>query len=334
MFIQRFVKRNVNKGLVIWGAVTWILLVGPALGATVDFPTKPITINVGFAPGGGATPSSQIFSEYAKKYLPKPTAIVVGFKPGAASAVAADFVLKQPADGYNLLWFPPDLFVKMVKDRKLLHFGREDFIPIGCLGYAPAGFTVNRESDFKKVEDFLSYAKQHPGGLSYGHAGVGGTVHLTGELIQIRCGIKLNTIPFSGAAPALTALLGKHIDAYFGTLVAVLPHIKPGGGLRLIAVFARERWNQFPDVPTMKEKGFDIDRINWFFLAAPKGTPAPVVNILRDIFKKTADDPQVKEALVKAGHIPEYWGPEEIEKKANDETELAKEIMTKAGLLQ
>ena len=184
-----------------------------------------------------------------------------------------------------------------------------------------------------KFEEFLDYAKKHPGELSFGTSGIGTTTHLTAEIFQMGCGIKLNHIPFPGAAPGVTALLGGHLDTYFTTPGTVSAHIKPGGGMGVLVVMARERLVELPDVPTCLEKGYNVDRGAWFGLAAPKGTPQPVLDILQEVFKKTAEDPQVKANISRLGFIPLNWGAEETKKKAKEEFDVAREIFKKVGLL-
>jgi len=327
-------RRNVVKALFLGGAMVILSLRGAVLTLAEDYPVRPITIHVGFAPGAASGNSAQVFAEGVKKYLPTPQPVLVNFKPGASSAIAADFVLKQPADGYNLFWFPVDLVGKLAKDGNQLSFKMEDFIPIGCMGESPGMLTVNSEkSPFLKFEDFLEYAKKNPGKLSYGTPGIGSVIHLSGEIFQMRCGIKLNHIPFSGGAPAMTALLGGHTDCYLGSPGTYGAQIKPGGGLRVLTVFAKERWPELVDVPTCLEKGYDVDRVSWYYLAAPKGTSQNALDFLLTAFKKTANDPQVKTSLFKLGFTPVYIGPEETKKKARAEFEVAKEIYKKVGLL-
>jgi len=327
-----------NNGLwtfMLLGLSVLFFLVVPFLGAAQDYPTRPITINVGFPPGSGAGIGSQLFADHAKKYLLKPQPILINYKPGAASAIAADFVLKQPTDGYNLLWVLPDLMAKLVKDGDQLSFKKEDFAYIGTIGVSPCLVTVNKEGPYKKFEDLVDAAKKNPGKLSYGSAGIASGNHLTAEIFQMRCGIKLNHVPFAGGAQAITALLGGHVDCFIGGSVAAhSTHIKPGGGLRVLTVFASERWPEFPEVPTCLEKGYDIERTVWFSLAAAKGTSQTTLDFWQKVFRQTVGDPEMKTALMKMGYLPTNWGPEESKKKADEEFEVAREIFMKLGLLK
>jgi tripartite-type tricarboxylate transporter receptor subunit TctC len=310
----------------------FLFLGGTSFGAAEDYPSRPITVNVGFPPGAVSGLIAQTYSESMKKYLPNSQPVVVNFKPGASGAIAADYVLKQTPDGYNLFLFPVDLCMKLAKDGHELRFKLDDFIQVGTAGTSPTCLLVNKEGPYKTFEDFLDSAKKNPGKVSYGTPGIGSLIHYVGEVLQIRCGVKLNHVPFPGGAQAVTAVLGKHIDCYLGSVAAAGTHIKPEGGLRVLAVFARERAQDVPDVPTALEKGYDIDIITWHGLSAPKGTPQPVVKVLVETFQKVAADPQVKDGLSKVGYNPVNWSLEETSRRAKQEYELSKAVFTQLGL--
>lgn len=305
--------------------------VGPGMAASEEYPSRQIMLYVGFPPGAAAAVGAQIFAEGAKKYLPNPQPIILDHKSGASGAIAADYVLKQPPDGYTLLWIASDLIIKLAKDGPQLRFTKEDFIPIGAIATTPGILTVNKESALKTLDDFIDYAKKNPGKLSFGSAGIAGSIHLNTEIFMLRTGIKMNHIPFGGGAQAATALLGGHIDCQVGSMMSVGPHIL-GGGLRALAVLGRERLPELPDVPTIFEKGYDIDRGFWHYLAMAKGTPPPTLDVMQNVFYKTADDSQVKAALTRAGYRPIRLGAVETTKKVKEEFDLAKEVFTELGL--
>ena len=328
---QSLIRSMAKMLLVLLGGCSLLFAVSPTHGAGEDYPARTITLYVGFPPGAAAAVGAQIFAEGAKKYLPKPQPIILDHKSGASGAIAADYVLKQPSDGYSLLWIASDLIIKLAKDGPQLHFTKEDFIPIGAIATTPGILTVNNDSAFKQLEDFIDYAKKNPGKLSFSSAGIAGSIHLNTEIFMLRTGIKMNHIPFGGGAQAATALLGGHVDCQVGSMMSVGPHIL-GGGLRALAVLARERLPELPNVPTCLEKGYDIDRGFWHYLAMAKGTPPPTLDVMQNVFYKTADDPQVKAALTRAGYRPMRLGAEETTKKVKEEFDLAKEVFTKLGL--
>jgi tripartite-type tricarboxylate transporter receptor subunit TctC len=331
MLKSELIRRNRVGASVYAGLLFFFILTAPS--AAQDYPNRPITIVVNTDAGGAHHLLNQTFADNAKKYLPKPQPILLTFKPGGAHTIGADYVLKQPADGYTVDSFAVDAVVKLAKDGPNANFSKDDFIPIGALAMAPLVLPVNKESSFKTLEDFIDYAKKNPGKLSYGSTGIGGVIHLVGELFQSRCGIKLKHIPYSGAAPALTALLGNHIDTYLGTPTAVLAtNLKPGGGLRLLAVFDRERLIEFPEAPTCLERGYDVELSSWISHVVRKGTPPQVVDILREIFKKTTEDPEVKKAISGIGYKPLSLSPQDTKKLIDGTYESAREMFTKLGL--
>ncbi len=233
-----------KMGVAFWG-LFFLFLGVPTSNAAQDYPIRPITVWVGNPPGAGAGNTGMAFVEGAKKYLPRPQPILINYKPGASQAIAAEYVLKQPRDGYNLLWFSQDIVAKMAKDADQLHFSKKDLIFIGCMASAPSLLVVNKEkSPFKTFEEFLDYVKKNPGTLSYGSSGIGSGVHLNGEIFQLRCGITMNHIPFSGGAGYTTAILGGHLDCVVGNIGNVAEHIT-AGSLRGLAVFAKERIAEF-----------------------------------------------------------------------------------------
>jgi tripartite-type tricarboxylate transporter receptor subunit TctC len=332
--MSKSTQRNRMVILVAFAAALLLFVHQPAIGADTDFPNRPITLIVGFPAGGSAGVSAQIFAEGARKYLPKHQSIIINYKPGGAAAIAADYFLDKPADGYNLLWNASDLLLKIVLDGDKLPLKVEDFVPIGTMAFTPAVLMVPKTSPFMRMEDLVNYAKKNPGKLSIASTGVAGTTHLAGEAFQLKFGIKLNHVPFSGAGPGMPALLGGHVDCAPFTAGSAGTHLQPGGGARGLAVFANERMKAVPDVPTAKEQGYDIERGSWYYLAYRKGTPQSVVDILTDVFRKTAADPQVKEALIKIGFSPLNLGPDETAKMAKEEYELAKDIFKRTGLLK
>jgi len=299
------------------------------------YPEKPIKLYIGHPPGGGSGRIAQIIIPTFKKYLPKPQPILSEFKPGASMAIAADFVLKQPKDGYSLFLVHPDLIAKFAKDADMFSFKLQDFVFIGAIGESPVILIVNSESPFKTLEDFLKSAKENPGKLSYASAGVASVNHVNGEVFQSVCGIKLRHVPFVGGAAMKAALMGKHVDsiqiAYSSVGASVF---KPGGGLRALATFAKDRWPALSDTPTAFEKGYDIVRSSWYYLAAAKGTPETVLGIWSKILEKAAGDSDMKDKLLKQGFIPLKLSPAQTQKRSQLEFDANREIFKKAGLLK
>lgn len=326
MFILKCWRKDFAGLTAIFVLSTLCFLGDSLFAATADYPVRPIYINSASPPGAAAGISGQIFSEGVKKYLPNPQPIVINYKPGAAGAIGAEYVLKQPLDGYNLYWASPDFLVKLAREAQMLHFTKEDFIFLGGFAANLHMLIVKKDAPFKTLADYIDQAKKNPGKVSYSTSGVGGVTHLTAEIFQRRAGIRLNNIPFSGGAEAMAACLGGHVDSNFGTPATAGDNIKPGGGLRVLAIFSNERSPEFPDVPTALEKGYNVDHSSFYFLAAPKGIPKTALDVLLTVCKKAADDPEVKATLSRAGYTPLNWDSREMQKRANEEMEFAKEF--------
>jgi tripartite-type tricarboxylate transporter receptor subunit TctC len=309
-----------------------IFSAGPTKLATAqDYPTRPIIINVGSTPGSVYGLVPQAFADQAKKYFKNPQPIMVNFKPGASHLIAAEYVLNQPADGYNIYVFSIDAITKLAEDPKGSAFTKDDLIPIGAMAISPLMLTVLKDRPWNTIEELIDYAKKNPGKLSYASVGVGSATHLAGEDVQESCGIKLNHIPFIGAPPALAAVLGGHVDLSLFAMGSVGEHIKPGGSMKVLAVMDNERFEPVKNVPTFLEKGYDVQWAGWMCLAVKKGTPQPIVDQLRDVFKKTMDEPGVKEAVVKVGYKPLNLGPEATKKYIDTKYASSRKFHQKIG---
>ncbi len=334
MFKRKLIQRKTTGASVYLSVSILFFLILTTPSAAQDYPNKPINIVLGNAPGGAHGVLCQIFADNAKKYLPKSQPIMLLYKTGAGFGIAGDYVAKAPADGYTILSYPNDLSVKLAKDGSQMSFTKDDFIPIVSIGMTPLCLPVHKDSPYKTLEDVIAYAKKNPGKFTYGTSGIATLVHLGGEVLQNRCGIELKHVPFTGGTPAVTAVMGRHIDTYLGSPTGtVLGNLKDGQ-MRLLAVFGRERHDDFPEVPTCLEKGYDVVVTSWLSLVVRKETPPKVVDILREAFTKTAEDPEVKKLVAPVNYKPVRWSPEEIRKNMDRDYEMALETWKKLGLTQ
>lgn len=310
---------------------------GPVLAAGEDYPSKPVTITVGMAPGAASGVSATILSEKIQKYVPKTQPFILNYKPGASGMMGLDYFMKQPADGYNLSWFEPSVIMKMAIEPSMYSFTLKDFSYIGTLATSPNAITVKADSPFKTLEDLIDYAKKHPMELKFCSSGVTGLSRLAGEVFMETTKIKMTHIPFAGGAPAVIALLGGHVTVYPGSIASVISYIKPGGGLRVLAVSYPKRLPEFglADVPTCVERGYDVgDDSTFQGLIAKKETHKPILDILVNAFNKTGNDPDVQTALIKTGFKVENWDPKEMEKRSYMHYNRGREIFGKLGLLE
>jgi len=251
---MKSIRRNRMKTFFLSGLITLFLLAGPALVDSKDYPTREVMIYTGMAPGAAAGISSTVVAEGLKKIFGKP--FIVNYKVGAGGMIAVDYFMKQPADGYHLQWIDHVVPSNLAFYPHKYSFTKEDFIFIGTIGASPYVMAVNKKSPYKMFEDFVDYAKKNPEELSYGYpATLSIVLH---EKVLSKVGIKLVRVPFEGGAKVVTALLGGHITCYMGSVATFGAHIKPEGGLRVLAVLGSKRLPDFPEVPTCLEKGYDI----------------------------------------------------------------------------
>jgi len=259
-----------------------------------DYPSRPIELIVPASAGGGTDALARVFAEVTKKDLPQP--FVVNNKPGASGVIGMNDVLASRADGYKLCMVIAE--VTTLPNLGLAKFDYTKFEPIARLNADPAAITVRADAPWNTLEEFLADAKARPGEMKLGNAGSGSVYHLSAIGLEDKAGVKFNHVPFSGAAPAVVALLGGHIDALDVSPAEVGPHVL-GGKLKMLGIMADARIPAFGNVPTFKERKIDLSLGTWRGLAAPKGTPKPVIDILRATARKASEDPSFKEGLNK-----------------------------------
>jgi tripartite-type tricarboxylate transporter receptor subunit TctC len=257
-----------------------------------NFPSKPITLIAPWPPGGSSDAIMRAFAESAGKNLGQP--VIVLNKPGAGGILGAAEMVNAKPDGYTITQLPLGVF-RLPHMQKVSFDPMKDLTYVVCLTGYTFGLAVPADSPFKTLGDAVAYAKANPGKLSYGHTGTGTTPHLAVEEFAQKANIQLLDIPYKGSVEVLTSILGKQIMMMSGT-PEYTPHVE-AGKLRLLATMGSARTKVFPNVPTVKETGYDTVNESPFGIGAPAGTPPEIVKILHDAFKKTLDDPAVKAKL-------------------------------------
>jgi len=268
--------------------------------AQEPYPSRPITMVAPFPPGGIADLTARPVAAAMEKVLKNPVGVLN--KTGAAGAVGMQFVATSKPDGYTLLLALSSISIIPEADKL---FGRppaftvDQFAPIALISADPTILVVPADKPWKTAAEFIEDAKRRPGQISYSSSGVYGTLHMAMELLSHAAGIKLRHVPYAGGGPALTAVLGGHVDALASGPAVVLPHIK-AGKLRALAGWGDKRVVALPEVPTFKELGFpDAEFYIWAGVFAPKGTPEPVLAKLRDTLRAAVNDPDFKGAMEK-----------------------------------
>lgn len=277
-------------------AVTAALVLGATLPAAAqsDFPNKPIELVVPYQPGGGTDALARAFADASRKFINQ--SIVVVNKPGAGGAIGWQEVINAKPDGYKLAVLTVELLT--LPHLGLAKFKYDDFQPIAQLNADPAAITVKAEAPWNTIEEFLAEAKKKPDSVRVGNSGNGSIWHLAAAALEDKTGAKFNHIPFQGAAPAVLALMGGHIEAVAVSPAEVTTYVQ-AGKLKTLMVMADKRVKGFEKVPTAKEKGIDLSIGTWRGLGAPKNTPPEVMAKLRDLAAKTAAEPAMHEVMDK-----------------------------------
>ena len=261
-----------------------------------NYPTRAITLVIPFAPGGSTSVVGRGVADKMSELLGEKVA--VDNRPGAGGTVGTKAVAKSEPDGYTLvLGYTGTLAIGPSLYKNVGYDPRKDFAPIGLIGNAPNSLVVHPSFPAKTVAELIAYAKANPGKVNFGSAGAGTASHITGEYFARSAGITLVHIPYKGTGPALTDLLGGHIPMAFAPIPASHPNVT-AGKLRALAVTSITRSGLLPDVPTMIEAGLPgFDASLYYGLAAPAGTPRPVVDKLNKALRDALASDEVKKQL-------------------------------------
>ncbi|CAM4247446.1 tripartite tricarboxylate transporter substrate binding protein [Bordetella muralis] len=285
-------RRAFNRCMVsaLLGAMAAIAAI-PAAQAQ-SFPSRPVELVVPFAAGGGTDALARAMSDASRKHFPQP--IVILNKPGAAGGIGLTDVARSAPDGYKLALVTADMVI--IPHLGLTKTTHESFTPIIQLNADPSAITVAADSPYNTIEEFLEAARAKPETMQLGNAGVGSIWHLAAAALEDKTGVKFNHIPFTGGNPAVLALLGGHIDAVAVSPAEVIQYVK-AGKLKTLAVMADQRVKGFENVPTLKERNIDLSIGTWRGIAAPKGTPQPVLDTLGEAFRKAAAEDSLKKFM-------------------------------------
>jgi tripartite-type tricarboxylate transporter receptor subunit TctC len=299
------------------------------------FPSRNITIVNAFPPGGFNDIVTRPLAAALEPVLKQP--VVIETKAGAAGQVGAQVGASAKPDGYTLLSHNNGLAGYAEVDKL---FGRQpkttraDFIPVARLGADPVLLLVNAEQPHKTLEDFVADAKKRPGEIVYSSGGLYGASHLPVAMLEKVAGLsKMRHLPTAGGGPAITALLGNNAQTSTQTQSATLQHVK-AGKLRPLASFGAQRSKALPDVPTLKEKGYDVTYYLWVGLFLPKGTPAPIVATLGEAIGKAAASPQFTAALANIGVEPSYLNTADFVKFWEEDAKRSDDAVRSIGKVE
>lgn len=299
-------------------------------GFSQTYPSKPVRVIVGYAPGGSVDTTARIFAPKMSEYMGQQ--FVVENRPGAASNIAGEFVAKAAPDGYTLLWSSgPALGTNMAFYQKMTFNPLKDFTPIALLVYQGNGFVVNPRVPAKTVKEFIALAKTRPGQLNYGSAGSGSSQHMTAELFSKMTGVKMEGVAYKGGGPAMVDLVGGQIDLLFSPLPEVIPFVQ-AGRVRPVAVTGAKRSPALPDVPTIGESvpGFAFE--GFIGVAGPANLSHEIVARLNAAYNKALQDPDVKKRLLDLGLGIAGGTPEQLHAHMKEQTAQMIKIAKESGL--
>lgn len=291
-----------------------LMLVSAALHGQDAYPSRPITMVVPFPPGGVADLTGRPTAFAMEKTLKQ--RIIVENKVGAGGAIGMAAVANAKPDGYTVMMALSSISIipeaERLFDRKS-PYEMSQLAPIALISADPTVLVVRSDAPWKTVKDFVDDAKKRPAKINYGSSGIYGTLHMAMEIFAHAADIKLWHIPYTGAGPAVTALLGGQIDALASGPSAIIGHVK-GGKLKVLGSWGEKRLDSLPDVPTLKELGYAAEFYIWSGLFAPVGTPPQIMAALRNAARSAAQDPEFRNAMAKIETPVSYLDAPEFQK--------------------
>jgi len=296
-----------------------------------NFPSRTVTLTVGFAPGGGTDTAARIVAKKLTENIGQ--SVVVENRSGAGGNIAAQHIANAPPDGYTIhLTSVGPMTVAPAMEKNLPYDAKKDIAPITMGMVFPNVFVVHTGVPARTLREFVALAKSKPGQLTYASSGIGGAGHLSGELFKQAAGIDMVHVPYKGGGPAMTDLLGHRVDMYPAVPSTALPHIQ-SGKLVALATTGSKRTTLMPDVPTIAEQGYPgFEAVNWYAFVAPGKTPKDIIDFWNREIVKALNDPTVKSELAKHGLEPQPGTPQELARYIDIETEKWGKVVRAANI--
>ena len=313
-----------------------VLCAAAALPAVAqsDYPSKPVTMIVPFPPGGVADITARPLAEVMGRYLKQP--VVVENKAGAGGGVGMQYVARAKPDGYTVLLALSSISIIPEADKVLGRdpmFQLNQLVPIARFTADPTVLAVRADSPYKSVAELLEAARKSPGSIPYGSSGNYGTMHVPMEMLTGTTGTKMLHVPFTGAGPAVVALLGGQVEALSTGPSTVMGHVK-GGKLRVLATWGDARHPALPDVPTLKELGYDAQFSQWTGLFVPAGTPDAAVARLREAARLAVGDATFKESLARVDTPIQYLDQPQFRAFWDADARKLADVVTRIGKVE
>ena len=312
--------------------VTLVLAFLPALGQAQTFPSGPINIVVPLAPGDAADTTVRLLGEEMAKALN--TSVVITNRPGAGGALGTNTVVQAKKDGQTILFAPNSAltFRPVIEPQAVTYDTTRDLVPLGISSRTPSVLVVRSDAPYRTFAELIDAAKKEPGRVRIGHPGAGSVGDFCIQLIGALTGAQLLAVPYAGAAPAVTALRGEHIDGVVLALGALSAQIKAGA---FRAIVASARVSELPEVRTLRELGYPEELFGvWFSFHAPAGTPDDARRLLVGAIESAVKAPAVAARLAPLGIVQSYATPEQQSAETRDELKRVSELAKKTGLVK
>lgn len=311
-------------------ALLFFCILGPGFVYAQEYPNKPIQLVVPFPPGGVVDITGRLLADQLTRELGKQ--VIVINKPGAGGTIGADFVAKSPADGYTIILggaathaFAPSMY------KQLKYDPIKDFVPITQFTEGPLALTVNASSGINNIDEFFKVLRSKGDSVNYSSNGIGTFPHLSVELLKQKTGTKATHIPYLGGGQALVAVISNEVLFTQNHLPVVLPQAQ-GGRVRILATTGISRSSVLPDIPTLKEMGYDVVASAWFGLFAPAGTPQPIIQKLYEATAAAAKSPVLRDKLALQGDDILVAGPSKFMAFQKNELDKWKFVITTAEI--
>ncbi|WP_042883258.1 Bug family tripartite tricarboxylate transporter substrate binding protein [Cupriavidus necator] len=315
--------------ILVASLVAFQTMLAAAQSGQRPYPSKPIKVLVGVPPGGSTDTITRLFADWLQGSMGQPA--VVENRPGANTAMAADAVSRSAPDGYSLL-LATDAFLTMPLLAKQSFDPAKDFVPVGTVGLTHFVLAVHPSMPVNSVRELITYAKSHPGQISYGSSGNAGTSHLGLEKFKLLTGTNMVHIPYRGAGPALTDAISGQYQVSLWTPLTIAQQVKTGK-LKALAVTGSKRVPNLQQVPTFAESGLPAyDHKVWYAVFAPAGTPKPIVDRLNAEISKMLASPKIRQKFEDAGVEPLVSTPEQLASMMRSDTNEVGKLIQAANI--
>ena len=320
-------SRRAAIGLMATGMSS--LLVSARRAAAADYPTRPIRFLVAYSPGGATDIIARLIGQRLSERLGQQ--FVIENKPGAGNNIGTEAAVNAEPDGYTVLLVNPANYINTSLYANLKFNFVNDIAPVASFNRVPNVMTVNKDVPAKTVAEFIDYVKKNPGKINMASSGNGTSVHLSGEMFMAMTGCQMQHVPYRGAAPAITDLLGGQAQVIFDNIPSIIPHIR-SGALRALGVTTAERSPQLPDVQAIAETVPGYEASALFGMGAPAKTPREIVGRLNAEINAVLAEPEMKQRLVELGGEPLIQSPEAFGGMIKAETEKWRKVVEFAGI--